>query len=77
MFETIAYVDDPAQARVLTAALSAHGFHPFEGGNDGLPGLPGVIGPRGIPVVVPEEEADDARVLAEDLLKEMLGKGTD
>jgi hypothetical protein len=55
----------------LTAALSAHGFHPLEGGNDGLPGLPGVIGPRGIPVVVPEAEALDARVLAEALLREM------
>ena len=73
MFETIAYVDDPATARVLTAALRAHGFHPLDGGNDGLPGLPGVIGPRGIPVVVPEDEVDDARVLAEVLLKEMTG----
>ncbi len=72
MFETIAYVDDPAQARVLTAALSAHGFHPLEGGNDGLPGLPGVIGPRGIPVMVPEAEAGDARLLAEALLREMI-----
>jgi hypothetical protein len=71
MFETIAHVEDTAIARVLIAALSAHGFHPMEQ-SDGLPGLPGVIGPRGIPIAVYEEEASDARILAEQLIKEML-----
>jgi len=71
MFETIAEVSDPSAARVLVAALKAHGFHPLGGGEDGLPGLPGVIGPRGIPIAVPEREASDARVLAEALLREM------
>src|SRR5690606_12826600 len=37
MFETIAEVDDPSAARVLVAALKAHGFHPLEGGDSGLP----------------------------------------
>jgi hypothetical protein len=60
------------KARVLVVALKAHGFHPLEGGEGGLPGLPGVFGPKGVPVQVPEEEARDAKVLAEDLLKEML-----
>jgi len=70
--ETIAHVSDPALARVLIAALQAHGFHPLESGQNGLPGLPGVVAPRGIPIRVPEEEAADGKLLAEDLLKEML-----
>ena len=70
MLEIIAYVDDPAMARVLIAALGAHGFHPLEG-SDGLPGLPGVIGPRGIPISVRQEEAADAQILAEALIREM------
>jgi hypothetical protein len=71
MFETIAEVADPSAARVLILALKAHGFHPMEGGDSGLPGLPGVFGPKGVPVSVPEGEAEDARVLAEALLREM------
>jgi hypothetical protein len=70
-FETIAEVNDPSAARVLITALKAHGFHPLEGGESGLPGLPGVYAPRGIAIEVPEEEASDARVLADDLLREM------
>jgi hypothetical protein len=71
MFETIAEVLDPSQARVLIAALKAHGFHPIEGGESGLPGLPGVYGPRGIAIIVPEQEARDAGALADALLVEM------
>ena len=73
MFETIAHVADPALARVLIAALRAHGFHPLEN-SDGLPGMPGVVGPKGIPIRVPDDEASDGRILAEDLLKQMLGR---
>ncbi len=68
--EIILYVDTPAIARVLIVALKAHGFHPLEQ-SDGLPGLPGVIGPRGLPIQVPEDEAADAKVLAEALVAEM------
>jgi hypothetical protein len=71
MFETIAETSDPAVARVLITALKAHGFHPLEGGDNGLPGMPGVFGPKGIPVQVPEDEARDAKALAEALLKDM------
>jgi hypothetical protein len=71
MFETIAEVLDPSAARVLIAALKAHGFHPLEGGESGLPGLPGVYGPRGVAIVVPEEEVRDATTLANALLAEM------
>lgn len=71
MFETIADVADPATARVLILALKAHGFHPLEGGDSGLPGLPGVYGPRGVAISVPEDEADDAKLLAETLLRDM------
>ena len=74
MFETIAEVSDPAVARVLITALKAHGFHPLEGGESGLPGMPGVFSPKGVAVAVPEEEADDASVLAEALLKEMIAR---
>jgi hypothetical protein len=74
MFETIADVTDPAVARVLITALKAHGFHPLEGGESGLPGMPGVFSPKGVAVAVPEEEAEDARVLAEALLKEMIAR---
>lgn len=73
MFETIAEVADPSAARVLILALKAHGFHPLEGGDSGLPGLPGVFGPRGVPISVPEEEAGEAKMLAETLLKDMRG----
>ena len=72
--ETIAHVSDPSMARVLIAALQAHGFHPEEGGQNGLPGLPGVVAPKGIPIRVPEEEARDGRILAEDLLKQMTAR---
>lgn len=74
MFETIAEVSDPAVARVLIAALKAHGFHPLEGGESGLPGLPGVFDSKGVAIAVPEEEAADAKVLAEALLKEMMAR---
>jgi hypothetical protein len=74
MYEIIAHVSEPALARVLISALKAHGFHPLESGENGLPGLPGVVGPRGIPIQVPEEEARDGKALAEDLLKQMLAR---
>jgi hypothetical protein len=72
MYEIITYVSDPALARVLIAALQAHGFHPLESGENGLPGLPGVVAPKGIPIRIPDDEAAEARILAEDLLKDML-----
>ena len=71
MFEIIAEVSDSSVARVLTVALRAHGFHPLEGGEGGLPGFPGVFAQKGIAIEVPEEEARDARALAEALLAEM------
>ncbi|RUT29317.1 hypothetical protein EMQ25_14430 [Arsenicitalea aurantiaca] len=74
MFETIAEVETPAIARVLIAALKAHGFTLLEGGENGLPGMPGVVGLRGIPIRVRAEEAADAAILAEALLTEMRGQ---
>jgi hypothetical protein len=70
-FTTIAEVEDPSMARVLVVALRAHGFHPLENGEGGLPGLPNLFGPDGVPVLVPEDEARDAEVLARELLREM------
>ncbi|MBI4921765.1 MAG: hypothetical protein HY834_08445 [Devosia nanyangense] len=72
MYETIAHVPDPSLARVLIAALQAHGFHPMEGGEGGLPGVTDPFFGKGIPIRVPDDEAADCRVLAEDLLKQML-----
>jgi hypothetical protein len=69
--EIIARVPDPTLARVLIAALKAHGFHPDEGGDGGLPGVTDPFFGQGLPIRVPEEEARDARLLAEDLLKDM------
>ena len=70
--ETIVEVEDISVARVLVIALKAHGFHPLEGGEMGLPGMPGITGVNGsVSIKVPEQEADDARVLAHDLLDEM------
>ncbi|HEV7292207.1 hypothetical protein [Devosia sp. RR2S18] len=72
-YETIALADSLSTARVLVAALRAHGFHPLEGPEGGLPGISGLFGPDGVPVQVPEEEARDAGLLARDLLREMSG----
>jgi hypothetical protein len=73
-YETIAEIEDPSVARVLIAALKAHGFHPREGAEHGLPGLAGVYGHKGIPIEVPEEEARDGKALAEVLVKDMTGR---
>ncbi|WP_240230328.1 hypothetical protein [Devosia lacusdianchii] len=70
-YQIIAHVENPSTARVLVVALRAHGFHPLEQGEGGLPGVPNLFGPDGVPVQVPEEEAEDATVLARELLKEM------
>ena len=74
VFETIVKVADPAIARVLVAALQGYGFHPLARDIDGPPGLPGFTGLTGLPIDVPSHEAADARVLAADLLKDMLAQ---
>jgi hypothetical protein len=63
----IAKIEDPVLVRNLVAALTAYGFHPMAAGDGGFPGT----APSGIPIRVPEDEADDAKALADDLLKEM------
>jgi hypothetical protein len=72
--ETIAHVEDPSLARVLIVALRAHGFHPAEAGEGGLPGVTDVFFGKGIPIRVPDEEAADCRLLAQDLLRQMQGE---
>lgn len=72
MFEIIAELEDISEARVLVAALTAHGFHPLDGGETGLPGLPGIRNFGGkLSIQVPESEAEDARLLARSLLADM------
>lgn len=70
-YQIIAHVKNSSQARALVVALRAYGFNPLEQGDGGLPGVPNLFGPEGVPVQVPEDEAEDATVLARDLLKEM------
>lgn len=70
-YQTIAQVKDLSAARVLIVALRAHGFHPLEQGEGGLPGVPNLFGAEGVAVQVPEDEARDATLLADDLLKDM------
>jgi hypothetical protein len=74
-YETIVEVESQDVARVLAAALRAHGFHPLEQGDGGLPGVRGLFGPAGIPLQVPQEEASDATVLARALLRDMQAAG--
>lgn len=74
-YQTIAQAKNESMARALIVALRAYGFHPLERGEGGLPGVPNLFGPEGVPVQVPEEEAPDATVLAQDLLKEMAASG--
>jgi hypothetical protein len=69
--EIIARVPDPSMARSLIVALRAYGFHPEDDMDGGLPGVTDPFFGKGVPIRVPEEEAEDCRLLAADLLKEM------
>ena len=72
--EIIARVPNATLARSLIAALRAYGFHPEDEMDGGLPGINDPIFGKGIPIRVPEDEADDCRLLAADLLKQMLAR---
>jgi hypothetical protein len=72
--EIIARVPDAALARSLIAALRAYGFHPLDDLDGGLPGYTDPFFGKGVPIRLPDEEAEDGRVLAEDLLKEMIAR---
>ncbi|MHA6297228.1 hypothetical protein [Devosia sp. CAU 1758] len=74
-FAPIVQVRSQSQALVLIVALRAHGFHPLAPREGGLPGVPNFFGPEGFVVEVPEDEAADATLLAQDLLKDMDGTG--
>jgi hypothetical protein len=69
--EIIARVPDASLARSLIVALRAYGFHPEDDLDGGLPGITDPIFGKGVPIRVPDEEAEDCRLLAADLLKEM------
>ena len=69
--EIIARVPDATLARSLIVALRAYGFHPEDDLDGGLPGLTDPFFGKGVPIRVPDEEAEDCRLLAVDLLKEM------
>lgn len=70
-FETITEIEDLSEARVLIIALRAHGFHPLEPREGGLPGMVNLTRDAGTAIEVPEDEAEDAKLLAEALLAEM------
>ena len=73
-YEIILKVQDETLARSLIAALKAYGFNPVDDIDGGPPGYTDPFFGKGIPSRVPEEEAEECRVLAEDLLKEMLAR---
>lgn len=75
-YTVIAQVRDEGMARIVLVALRAHGFHPLEPRHGGLPGLPSLFGPGGVAIEVPESEARDATLLAEELLRDMGRKDT-
>lgn len=70
-YQTIAQIRDASVARILIVALRAHGFHPLEPRDGGLPGVRPLFGSEGVGIDVPENEAADATILVEDLLKDM------
>jgi hypothetical protein len=67
----IVRVDTVSQARVLAAALRAHGFNPREPGDGGLPGVTNLFSQPGYPVEVPEDQANDAGMLARQIAADM------
>lgn len=72
--EIIARVPDATLARSLIAALRAYGFHPPDVEDGALPGIVDPIFGKGFPIRLPEDEAEDGRLLAEDLLKQMIAR---
>lgn len=69
MIVSILEVDDIGVARVISAALRAHGFHPVEMADGGMPGISCPSGQ--FPIAVPQEEENDARMLARAILADM------
>jgi hypothetical protein len=72
--EIIARVPNPSLARSLITALRAYGFHPADAEEGALPGVTDPFFGKGIPIRLPDEEAGDGRILAEDLLRQMLAR---
>ncbi|RDE09613.1 hypothetical protein [Pelagibacterium lacus] len=73
-YETIVYVERESVARLMVAALKAHGFSPRDIADGGLPGIGSGLTDRGLAIAVPVAEATDARPLAEALLHDMAQK---
>lgn len=73
-YETILYVERESVARLMVAALRAHGFSPREIADGGLPGIGSAMTGKGLAIAVPAGEAADARPLAEALLSDMVDK---
>ncbi|WP_404401221.1 hypothetical protein [Pelagibacterium halotolerans] len=69
-YKTILYVEKESIARILITALRAHGFTPRDIAYGGLPGIRTGLS-EGIAIDVPEDQASDARPLAEALLADM------
>lgn len=69
MLVAIAEVDDLDVARVLVTALRAHGFHPVEPADGGFPGI--ALPSGKIDIAVPQEEEEDARLLAGAILADI------
>ena len=67
----ITRVDTLSQARILVSALRAHGFNPRETADGAFPGVTGQFTRPGYPVEVPEEEVNDASMLAGQIAADM------
>lgn len=73
-YETIIHVERESIARLMVAALRAHGFNPRDVADGGLPGIQSAMTDKGLAISVPAGEANDARPLAEALLADMVRK---
>lgn len=70
-YETIFANEDLNIVRVLITALEAHGFHPRKDGPAHSASFPGVAPKGGFAIDVPDNEAGDARLLANALYEDM------
>ena len=70
--EIVARLEDLAQARALVMALRAYGFHPPDIDEGGLPGVTDPFFGKGYPVRLPTEEVNEAQMLVNDLLRDLV-----
>lgn len=70
-FVVLANVDSESKAMVLISALRAHGFDALDIPEGGLPGINATYNTDGYPIVVLSAQAEDAKILFDDLMNNM------